>query len=338
MEKKILVIGLGSMGKRRVRNLLALGVSYIAGFDLREDRRAESSTKYNIDVYQSFEEATAKLSYDAFVISVPPHLHHIYMEKAIEMGIPAFIEASVVDDGLSELIKESEDTGVLLAPSCTLLFHPAIQKIKHFLDTGYLGKISNCIYHSGQYLPDWHSFEPVSDYYVSRKETGGAREIVPFEMTWITKVFGFPTKLSGMYKKTIEIDGAEDIDDTYNALMDYEKFMFFLSVDVVSRVATRRLTINADKKQLIWNWDDNMIQVYDAETKEWEQHGYELTKAESGYNKNITEQIYIDELGTFLAAAAGDQKFPNDLRHDHRVLKALYAIEESYNTDQFINL
>ena len=42
---KFLVIGLGSMGKRRVRNLLANGEKSIFGFDLREDRRKETEEK-----------------------------------------------------------------------------------------------------------------------------------------------------------------------------------------------------------------------------------------------------------------------------------------------------
>ena len=43
-----LIIGLGSMGKRRVRNLQALGYRNIIGFDMREDRRKEAKEKYGI--------------------------------------------------------------------------------------------------------------------------------------------------------------------------------------------------------------------------------------------------------------------------------------------------
>ena len=48
---KVLVIGLGSMGKRRIRNLRALGLSEIAGFDPRVDRRQEASEKYSIQAF-----------------------------------------------------------------------------------------------------------------------------------------------------------------------------------------------------------------------------------------------------------------------------------------------
>ena len=231
MGNYILVLGLGSMGKRRIRNLKALAINNIVGFDLREDRRVEAFEKYNIEVVDSFEEGISSFKIDAFIISLPPDIHHIYMKKALDLSIPAFIEASVIDTDFEEIIAESKEKDICLAPSCTLFFHPAIKKISQIIKNGELGVISNFIYHSGQYLPDWHTYENVSEYYVSNKETGGGREIVPFELTWITLVLGFPKRVVGLYKNTIQISGAELIDDTYNLLMDYESNIFNLSVD-----------------------------------------------------------------------------------------------------------
>jgi predicted dehydrogenase len=333
MEDFILVIGLGSMGKRRVRNLQALGIKNIIGLDTREDRREETKRNYQINTVSSFEEAITGYKFDAFVISLPPAIHHIYMKKAIELGIPAFIEASVVDTDFEQMIRDAKEKRVCLAPSCTLFFHPAIKKIAEIVQNNELGKISNFLYHSGQYLPDWHTYEDVSEYYVSKKETGGGREIVPFELTWITLVLGFPKRVVGLYKNAIQIKGADDIDDTYNLLMDYGQSIFNLSVDVVSRYATRRLVINGDKKQLYWNWDDNMIKIYDPELNDWEEIKYETISAQSGYNKNITEQMYIDEMEAFLKAANNEIAFPNTLEHDHKVLKVLYAVESSDNNN-----
>ncbi|MDG1974835.1 MAG: Gfo/Idh/MocA family oxidoreductase [Flavobacteriaceae bacterium] len=338
MNNYILVLGLGSMGKRRIRNLQALGVKNIVGFDLREDRRNETFEKYNIIVVSSFEDATSRFKFDAFVISLPPDIHHIYMKKALELSTPAFIEASVVDTDFEEMILKSNEKKLCLAPSCTFFFHPAIKKISQIIKNGELGVISNYLYHSGQYLPDWHNYEDVSEYYVSKKETGGGREIVPFELTWITLLLGFPKRVTGLYKKTIEIRGAEFIDDTYNLLMDYENSIFNLSVDVVSRHATRRLTINGDKKQLYWDWDDNMIKIYDPESNVWNEIKYETIAAEAGYNKNITEQMYIDEMSAFLKAANNESVFPNSLENDHKVLKILYAVEKSDNNNQIEKL
>jgi len=336
MKNFVLIIGLGSMGKRRVRNLQALGVKNIVGLDKRIDRRDEAVEKYGIAVEEEFDNIAAKYKIDAFVISLPPAIHHIYMKKALELGIPAFIEASVVDTDFEQMIIDANQKSICLAPSCTLHFHPAIKKIGEIVKNKELGKISNFLYHSGQYLPDWHTYEEVSEYYVSNKETGGGREIVPFELTWITLLLGLPKRVVGFYKNAIQIKGAEDIDDTYNLLMDYEQSIFNLSVDVVSRYATRRMVINGDQKQLYWNWDDNCIKIFDPIKNEWSEITYETISAQSGYNKNITEQMYIDEMAAFLEAAEGKAKFPNTLEHDHSVLKILYAVENSDQQNKIV--
>ena len=54
---KFLVVGLGSMGKRRIRNLHTLNFSQIAGFDLRNDRVEEAVNKYQIIPFSDFNQA-----------------------------------------------------------------------------------------------------------------------------------------------------------------------------------------------------------------------------------------------------------------------------------------
>ena len=322
------------MGKRRIRNLQALGITNIVGFDKRDDRCALATEQYNIVAKTNVNELFAEYTFDAFIISLPPDMHHIYMKMAVDKNIASFIEASVLDTDFEEIIMQAKNANVCLAPSCTLYFHPAIKEIQRIINNNELGKISNFLYHSGQYLPDWHTYEDVSEYYVSNKETGGGREIVPFELTWITMLLGLPKRVVGFFKNSIDIVGAEDIDDTYNLLMDYGNYIFNLSVDVVSRYATRRLVINGDKKQLYWSWDENLIKLYEPEKNEWIERKYETISAQTGYNKNITEQMYVDEMDAFLKAKNGEQAFPNTLERDYEALKLLYAVEESDRKNQ----
>ena len=178
----------------------------------------------------------------------------------------------------------------------------------------------------------------MSDYYVSDPDTGGAREIVPFEMTWFTGLFGFPRRVAAQYRKTIEIPGAEYIDDTYNCLLDYGSFLANITVDVVSRHATRRLTINGSNGQLVWSWDDPVIKVFQGASSTWQDIQYQMGDAEPGYNKNIGESMYIDEIRAFIDAVRGNSVFPNSLEEDHRVLKLLYAIERSDKLARFIEV
>lgn len=331
-----LIVGLGSMGKRRIRCLQSLGYTNIFGFDLRKDRLAEACGKYGIKTFSDIDNALTEVDPTALIISVPPDIHHVYMKKAIENRIHFFVEVSVVDTNMELIKEELRKTHIIAAPSATLLFHPAIQIILEILKSKSLGKVSNIIFHSGQYLPDWHTYEKVSEYYVSNPITGGAREIVPFELTWLTHLFGFPKWVCGNVRKTIDINGAEEIDDTYNFLLDYEDFLATITIDVVSRFATKRLLINGDKKQLQWDWNFNQIQVYDPIKNEREYIPYEMKSAETGYNPNIGENMYIDELNAFIHAVEGKRPFINSMENNHTVLKILYAIEKADRNSTYI--
>ncbi len=334
----ILIIGLGSMGKRRIRCLKALGENGIAGYDSRADRCEETSTKYNIVCYDDFQKALREHKPDAFVISVPPDCHHVYIEEAIKIGKHFFVEASVVDGGMRETIEMLKHMDIIAAPSATLYFHPAIQLIRSIVNSGELGKLSNVLLHSGQYLPDWHTYESVADYYVSNRPTGGGREIVPFELSWFVRVFGWPRMVAANYRKTIEIPGAEYIDDTYNLLLDYSGYLAVVTVDVVSRYATRRIVVNGSKKQLYWSWDENKVRVFNPEKNAWDEREYEMKSAEAGYNANIGENMYIDEMRNFLDAIRGKGTFFNSLEEDYRVLNLLYKAERSDMTSKFVEV
>ncbi|MFZ5753913.1 MAG: Gfo/Idh/MocA family protein [Bacillota bacterium] len=333
-----LVVGLGSMGKRRIRCLHALGFKNVFGYDPREDRRNEAQEKYGTKTFASYDDALSSVQPTALIISVPPDVHHEYMLSAIKNKLHFFVEASVVDTNLSSVIEEVSKIDIVAAPSATLLFHPAIRLISDIIAAGQIGKVSNIILHSGQYLPDWHIYEDVSEFYVSNPTTGGAREIVPFELTWLTRIFGFPHRVMGTFRKTIEIKGAERIDDTYNFLLDYGNYLAAVTVDVVSRYATRRLLINGDLKQLIWDWNENCVKLYDPQSNTWDSVPYSAGLAEAGYNQNIGENMYIDEIRNFLEAINKNEPFINTLENDHKILKLLYAIEESDTTSRAVRV
>lgn len=324
---RFLQVGLGSMGKRRIRCLKRLGYHDIIGLDLRQDRRKEAQDKYSIKTFGDAKDIDFG-SLDIIIISTPPDRHDEYIELAIKNGIPAFVEASVVLGRLENLKDAARNTKVLIAPSCTLRYHPAIKKLKEIVKSGRYGKITNFIYHSGQYLPDWHLYERVKDFYVSRKETGGAREIVPFELTWIVDLAGLPKKVAGFKGRTMNV-GAK-IDDTYVIATEFKNGIYgVLNINVTARYATRILILNMEHAQILWRWDENVIKLYDAQKKRWINKYYTQGVAAKGYNKNISEDMYVDELDTFIKAALRKGKFPNTLQEDIAILKILEKVEKS---------
>jgi len=321
---KALVIGLGSMGRRRVRCLRQLGVQEVEGFDTRADRRAAAAQEYGIAVREQLAAADLR-AFDAVVVSTPPDQHHTTLAWAIDAGKPVFVEASVIRAPLPALDERARAKGVVVAPSCTLRFHAAIRDITRLVHSGGYGKVCNFSYHCGQYLPDWHPWEKVTDYYVSNPLTGGAREIVPFELTWMVDAFGWPQHVQGTKLRTADVGAA--IDDTYAALLRFDGFVGTLVVDVVARQAVRKLTLNFERASLSWDWDSGVVRVWEADAGRFVELHQPKAVAHAGYHQNIGEAMYVAEVASFLAAAQGRGAFPHTLQDDIRVLSLLEQIE-----------
>jgi predicted dehydrogenase len=312
------------MGRRRVRCLRQHGVDTIVGFDTRQDRRAQAAQEYGIEVRAALQGEDLP-GFDVVVISTPPDQHHTAIGWAIAAGTPCFVEASVLREPLVALAARAQEKNVLVAPSCTLRFHSAIRDITEVVRSGRYGKACNFSYHCGQYLPDWHPWEKVSDFYVSNPLTGGAREIVPFELTWMVDAFGWPRQVQGTRLRTTDV-GAP-IDDTYAALLQFDGFVGTLVVDVVARQAVRKLTLNLERASLSWDWDSGVVRIYEADAGRTVELHQPRSSAHAGYHQNIGEAMYVAEIGSFLAAAAGRASFPQTLQDDIRVLELLEAIE-----------
>lgn len=325
--RKYLIIGLGSMGKRRVRCLRALGIENknIIGIDTREDRCIEAQNKYGISIVKTLEELDFS-EIKAVIVSLPPDKHFEGVKVAFTYNKPVFVEASVVLEDVKK-IKESNMSNVFVAPSGTFLFHPAIKEIKKMVESKTYGRVCNFSYHSGQYLPTWHPWENVNDFYVSNRITGGAREIVPYELTWIADVLGFPKAAKGYFRRTTDVGC--DIEDSYVCSLDYGDMVGSLLVDVVGRNAVRNLVINFEKAQLQWRGDKEQLEVYDPETDMWKRVELGEMIHEEGYDSIINENMYIDEIDAFLKGIENRQLYPNTIEKDLRILEILKAVEDS---------
>jgi len=325
---KFLVIGLGSMGKRRVRNLQALGIKDVAGLDIRVDRREDAKQKYGIAVFEALDDAMKIFSPQVFVISTPPDLHMRYAYYAYEKGVSCFIEASVVDaEKIEELQRKILGTQIIIAPSCTMRYYPGPKKVKELVKSDSIGKVLNINYQTGQYLPDWHPWESIEDYYVSRRETGAAREIVPFELTWLNDIFGQPEVLACVRAKLTDISA--DIDDIYHCLLRYEGGVIAnVTVEVISRPqASRELRILGSEGEIVMSGDSNSVRYINISMEDWAEFKFDAGTVESQYIN--PEEPYISEMKDFVEAveAKVSSLFPNTLADDYKVLQTLNDLE-----------
>lgn len=329
IPERVLVIGLGSMGKRRIRNLKRLGLSSLIGFDPRADRREEVVREYAIETTEDIESAYATRP-DAVVISTPPDLHVRYARDAVRRGLPFFMEASVVDDDMATLADEVEQARVVGAPSCTMRFNPSVKTLKRLVDEGRIGRVLAYTHHSGQYLPDWHPWEDYRRFYAGQRRTGACREIVPFELVWLTWLIGPVTRVGALRAKTSDLD--VDIDDVYQLILAHgERLLGHLLVDVVARDPVRRCTVLGTEGNLVWDWSQKRVLLYEASTRQWTTFAEEQGTIQPGYVH--AEEPYVDEMRAYLAALRSEAAWPYPLREDIAVLRLLADAERSSDTD-----
>ena len=313
------------MGRRRVRNLRRLGLEAIVGFDPRADRRQEAAAEYGIATVDSVEAGFAA-GPDLVVISTPPDLHVRYARDAAARGLPFFTEASVVDDDVDALIREADAAGVVAAPSCTMRFQPSVRTMHRLVGEGRIGKVLAYTHHSGQYLPDWHPWEDYRQFYAARRRTGACREIVPFELSWLTWIVGPVRRVAALKGRIGALDA--DIDDAYQVLLDHGSgALGHLLVDVLARSPIRRCTFVGSEGTLIWDWSEKKVHLFEVATRAWTAFDEDPGTVQPGYVH--AEEPYVDEMRAYLAAVQGEAPWPYSLRDDRAMLELLQAAERS---------
>lgn len=325
---RFLIVGLGSMGKRRIRNLRALGENDVIGFDLQPQRRIEAQREYKIKVVSSFDEGLSQ-GPDAIIVSTPPDRHLPYAMEAARRNIHFFTEASVLLEGIDDLISECKGRDIVAAPSSTMRFNPSIQTMKNLVERKAIGDILAFNYHCGQYLPDWHVYEDYRTYYVSKRETGACREIVPYELSWITWMLGPVKSLSCMKGKLSKLEA--DIDDIYQVLLDFDQgILGHMQIDVISRVPYRYFKAISEEGVILWDWEKRLVRMYDSSAKAWKEYPQPKGTVQEGYI--LEEDMYIGEMEHFIGAIKGKHEYMYSLEDDKRILELLNAAEKSANS------
>lgn len=146
MKLKIAHIGAGYWGKNIVRNLHDLGVlEVICDIDanvLVEFKKHYPETRHIKD----YEEALSESDIDAVTIATPAATHYGLVKAALHAGKDVFVEKPLsltVEEG-EELTRLAEKQQKILMVGHILRYHPAIEKIKEFIDRGELGRVGYC--------------------------------------------------------------------------------------------------------------------------------------------------------------------------------------------------
>lgn len=209
---KILQLGFGSMGTRRVRDLLRRPGVELRLFDAREDRRRKAEARFGIQTFETLGSAM-EWSPEAMVISTPPGTKGPLVELALERSMHHFVEADIWSYGVAERVARA--AGLVGAPSLTFYFLPVVKALSELIPEG-VGQLLNYQFLLAGDMATWHPTEGV-EYYGRHRDTAPAREMVPFELAWLAKIFGPATGVAGEFGRFSH--RPETFEDTWSLQM-----------------------------------------------------------------------------------------------------------------------
>ncbi len=321
---RFLIVGLGSMGKRRAR--LAAGLGHeICGVDSAEARRAEAEA-LGIAAYPTLDAALAARRFNAAFVCTAPLSHAALAGQLLDAGLPVFTELNLVDTGYAELIEKAKQRGLPLFLSSTMLYRAEIAFIRNTLAA--FAKPVSYIYHIGQYLPDWHPWETYKDFFVGDARTGGVREIFGIELPWLVTAFGAAAPVCVQQSRLSKLDIAYP-DSVFTTLQHQGGTKGFLAVDVVSPKPVRNLEIFGEGLHLFWEGSPQSLYVWDAAAGQKRQiQPYQSFEQDNRYSDNIVENAYLDEILDFIALLKGEAQPRWSFAQDWDVVRLMDAIEQ----------
>jgi predicted dehydrogenase len=316
---RIGVIGLGSMGRRRARDLSALGHSVI-GHDLRADREAAAATDFGIAIASGLD-ALLDDGLDGVVISTPPDEHAALYERALAAGLSFFSEANVLTPR-AEWLAAAAATADPDRPaprgyaSATWRFYPPFVALRAEL----AGREVRSVHHAyAGWLPAWHPWEPYDAFYAgARRGTCAAREMVPFELEWLTWIFGPVAEVSALHGA--RATWTTDIDDTYLLQLAFASGVVgSLAVELHALAPHRQARISCEGTGYLVDVAAHELRRFDHGSGGW-------TVLAGG--PLSFEDVYRDEIAAFAAALDG-APYPKAWSEDRHLSDILVAAEES---------
>lgn len=323
---KIIVIGLGSMGKRRLRLLSERNDVELFGIDSQESRCEEVKEKFGITCFNSIAEAVETENIEAAVISTSPLSHATIIKECLAHNLHVFTEINLVQDGYEENMTLAKEKNLVLFLSSTFLYRKETQAI---IEKVQNAKCSlNYIYHVGQYLPDWHPWESYNSYFIGNPRTNGCREIMAIDLPWVVSAFGPIKNVTAVKSKNTELNITYN--DNYLITIEHEnEHKGVFAVDVVARKSGRNIEIFGEQLHLSWNGTADSLKVFNIEEKKDEVVSFDdASEHVEGYATFVTENPYREELNSFLKQITDRTYTPAwDFEKDKVVLDIIDQIE-----------
>jgi predicted dehydrogenase len=274
--KKILIVGLGSIGKRHLR-ILKNKYSSVSIIALRRENSNLEDLKFlGLDKsFISISEAIAEKPQAAFITN-PSSKHLEIAIKLADAGIHLFIEKPISNSskGVQNLIDICSKKNIILLTAYNLRFLPSLIKFRDLVNQNKVGKALLVQSEVGQFLPSWR---PDNDYKntVSAKKSlgGGVLLELSHEIDYIDWIFG-PIKWVKSHvsrQSSLEID----VEDSATIIMGFDKknksgLVSSLSMNFIQHDYSRQCKVIGANGTLLWDGIRNTVKYFPKGGECWE--------------------------------------------------------------------
>lgn len=294
MSENYLVVSLGSIGLRHLRNLRRLrprariGVLHLSG-------AVTGPMPDGVDCrFTSIEEARAFRPAAAIVCS-PASTHLAVARVLVEDGVALLIEKPIAHEstGLADLLAVAASRGVPLMTGYNLRFLPSLVEARRLVQSGAIGDVLGVRAEVGQYLPDWRPGVRYQDSVSAREALGGGALLeLSHEIDYLYWMFGAPARLlaTGGRYSALKID----VEDMVSLTLEYDwpQRLVNIHLDLLQRSPSRTCKFIGSEGTLVWNGITDVIDVYRSANSQWSR-----IEVPAVPDKNA---MYLDELSHFL--------------------------------------
>ena len=329
---KVLIIGLGSIGKRHLKTLTALkkkiGISSINVFDTNKKRYKEISN-YKVNIFSNLQESIKNVSVVFICVSTSAHIK-IYNEITTFGKFHIFLEKPMSHtlDGCSEMLNLQKKSNKKLVVGYMMRFHPVLQEIKNHIKKNTIGNILSVRAEAGFYLPFWHPWEDYRDFYMSSKTGGGGVLLdTSHELDYLCWLFGQVETVQGTFGKISNLDITSD--DFASAILKFRNgIVGEVHLDLLQPEESRYIKIIGSKGVLIGDLNNKIVKFNTNKNQKW------ITKK---IPVNF-DKIYNEELITFFRYISKGKKSEINENDAYHVMELIEAVRRSSAYGVKINL
>lgn len=333
MSKKFLIIGLGSIGERHLRNLLHLNETNIAVLrtTTRKPRTVDENSFLN---FTSAEDAFGWYP-DVALITNPTHLHIPIAIKAAENNIHLFIDIPLSHtlEGTEKLNKHIQSNKLISLMGYNLRFHPCLQHISQLLKEEAIGNVIAVQAECASYLPDWHPWENYRDGYSADKSMGGGALLAAgvHELDYLRWMFG-------SFKSIFAASGNNSILELKNGAEEsialnikfQNNIHGELHCDLIQQPYSRWCKIIGEKGTIYWNFLENKVMLFQTKNSKWT-----IASDHSSMDYNET---YVNELVHLRLCLENGIPSINTIDQGIDNLKAAIAAHQSAKFNKTVSL